>query len=112
MAGEASRQRPTLYTLVCCIPSWPPWRLLDYRPVSQERLGWAWETHRLLCSHCLQGCWSSCGPWWKTPRMLHQGYSLYSPCPRLSRHPLGSGDPGRKERGHKVVAHGFLGHYG
>uniref|UniRef100_A0A8C6MUL3 Peroxisomal membrane protein PEX14 n=1 Tax=Mus spicilegus TaxID=10103 RepID=A0A8C6MUL3_MUSSI len=59
-----------------------------------------------------QGCWNSYGPWWKTLRTPLQGYSLYSPCPRLSRHPLGSGDPGRKERGPKVVAHGFLGHYG
>lgn len=68
--------------------------------------------HLRLCSRCPQGCWNSCGPLWKTLRTPHQGYSLYSPCPRLSQHPLGSGDPGRKERGPKVVAHGFLGHYG
>lgn len=60
-------------------------------------------THRLLYSHCLQGCWSSCGPWWRTPRTPRRGYSLCSPCPRPSQHPLGSGDPARKERGSKVV---------
>lgn len=50
MAGEASVQRPMLYKVVCCLPSWPLWRPSEYRPVSQERLGWAWDSPAAVLS--------------------------------------------------------------
>lgn len=68
-------------------------------------------THLQRCSHCPQGCWSSCGPWWMTQRTQHRDYSQYNPCPRLFRHPSGLADPERKWRGPKKVAYGFFGHF-